>query len=330
MKKDICVSPYELQPRGALNARVSAAQPRRGFLIQLDGGYADCHPWPEFGDEPIEMQLKALEDGRPTPLLARSMHFAKLDAEARAAGRSLFEGLEIPESHFLCRGGISAEDGFEKQIAEAADLGFKKIKIKVGRDLALEAGRLKAFFKDGLSGIKLRFDFNSSATLQGLEGFLVTLGEDFMNRIDFLEDPLPFNDKSWGELAEKFRLRLALDQEMLLARVALESFETCVVKSARISAVEIADQAVSHLKRVVVTSMMDHPLGQLAAAYDAACVARKHPAVLDECGLLTHDVFEENAFSEKLRVRGARLQPVEGAGFGFQSELESLPWTKLS
>lgn len=330
MKKVIRVSHYELQPKSALNSRVSKATPRKGFLIEVDGGYADCHPWPEFGDEPVDLQIKALQNGQLTQLLARSLYFAGLDAEARREGRSLFSGLTIPESHFLCQGLLSAERSFENQVGEALTQGFKKLKIKVGHDLPAEARRLKGLFKDGPSSVKIRFDFNSTATPEGLGYFLGALGEDFVDRIDFIEDPFPFNEAAWSDFSKKYFLRLALDEELLPARVSLESFETCVVKSAKLSAIEVADLAVSHLKRVVVTSMMDHPLGQLAAAFEAASVAQKHPAVLDECGLLTHTLFESNSFSEQLGRRGSCLIAPAGAGFGFQEELEGLSWTQLS
>jgi len=73
-----------------------------------------------------------------------------------------------------------------------------------------------------------------------------------------------------------------------------------------------------------VTSYMDHPVGQLFAAY----VAAKH-ATSSRCGLVTHVLYEKNAFIEQLGIDGMRLVPPAGRGIGFDDLLERLPWKKL-
>src|SRR5947207_12510223 len=88
---------YELVPKRRLSA---IAGRRVGALIRISDGFADVHPWPELGDLPLDEQLSLLARGVTTPLTARSLCFAALDAEARAASRNLFEGLTIPPSHW--------------------------------------------------------------------------------------------------------------------------------------------------------------------------------------------------------------------------------------
>ena len=53
-------------------------------------------------------------------------------------------------------------------------------------------------------------------------------------------------------------------------------------------------------KPSVVTSYMDHPLGQIIAARYAL-----ENKIHDPCGLMTHGLFEENAYSELLSSKGA-------------------------
>ena len=62
---------------------------RRGALIRVDGGFADVHPWPELGDAPLDEQLALLARGETTPLTRASLHWARVDADARARGVSI-------------------------------------------------------------------------------------------------------------------------------------------------------------------------------------------------------------------------------------------------
>ena len=73
------------------------------------------------------------------------------------------------------------------------------------------------------------------------------------------------------------------------------------------------------------TSAMDHPLGQLFAAYEASVF----PGDVDDCGLLTHWLFEPDPFSELLGVTDRRLVAPGGVGLGFGELLEALPWKAL-
>jgi hypothetical protein len=79
----------------------------------------------------------------------------------------------------------------------------------------------------------------------------------------------------------------------------------------------------------VITSSLDHPLGVAAAAWSAGLALRSHPLLLESCGLLSFDVYEADAFSRRLGSRKSRLVPPAGRGFGFDEELEALPWKRL-
>ena len=49
--------PYELTPKRRLSA-IAADAPRQGALVRIEDGFADVHPWPELGDEPLDGQLE--------------------------------------------------------------------------------------------------------------------------------------------------------------------------------------------------------------------------------------------------------------------------------
>jgi o-succinylbenzoate synthase len=119
---------------------------RKGALLRVNGkGYADCHPWPELGDAPLQKQLELLRKGVTTPLTAQSLFFASIDAQAREKGISLFHNLIIPPSHMLVK------------VGDHISPGTNCIKLKVGIDVPKEIEYLNTFKGES---IKIRLDFN--------------------------------------------------------------------------------------------------------------------------------------------------------------------------
>jgi O-succinylbenzoate synthase len=277
-------APYELVARRALNARATELR-RRGALIKVDGGFADVHPWPELGDAPLEEQLALLARGETTALTHASLRFAAIDAAARAEGRSLFDGVTIPESHWP---------------GADAPAGFDTVKIKCGPDF--DASSLPG-------GVRIRLDFNATLDAEAFVRIAATLPA----AVEFVEDPCPYDPVVWRDLRERTGVRLALDRGD-----EGEGVDVLVVKPA-------VQELPRTARELVITSYMDHPLGQLAAAYVAVTTATS-----DRCGLVTHVLYEENEFSERLRIDGARLVPPGGNGFGFDDLLEAQPWRTLA
>ena len=296
---------YELTPKRRLSAVADAGR-RHGALIRVGGGYADIHPWPELGDLPLDEQLAMLARGETTPLTASSLEFASIDAAARRDGRSLFDGLTIPPSHWP------------------------------GPDPASEFDTVKLKSIDVIpDSVRLRIDFNATLTAEEFVEIAKTLPRE---RIDFIEDPCPYDPDVWRELRVKTGLRLALDrapspsqrrQECLChtsgdpmwhrhsCLCSVNSYDVLILKPA-LEEIPCADA------EIVVTSYMDHPIGQLCAAYAAATANIK-----STCGLITHVLFENDPFIERMRIDGTRLVAPEGTGWGFDDLLENLPWRKL-
>jgi o-succinylbenzoate synthase len=270
---------YSLKPKRRLSA-VAADGPRHGALIRVDGGFADIHPWPELGDLPLDEQLAMLARGETTPLTRASLEFASIDALARREGRSLFDGLTIPLSHWP---GPDPPDGFDT------------VKLK-GNDRIPDH-------------VRLRIDFNARLTAAEFVRIAETLPRE---RIDFIEEPCPYDASTWLDLRARTGLRLALDR-----MVAKEGVDVLVIKPA-IQPIPNTDA------EVVVTSYMDHPIGQLCAAYAAATAG-----ITTTCGLITHVLYESDPFIERMQIDGTRLVPPGGTGWGFDDLLENLPWRTL-
>ena len=275
---------YTLRPLSGLNAR-SAGGAREGALLRVGGGYADVHPWPELGDAPLDEQLALLARGKTTRLTASSLALARVDGAARREGRSLFDGLTIPLSHWS---GLDAPAGFDT------------VKIKGGLDFDPQSIP---------PGKRIRLDFNETLSMPKLLSMSLPV-----DRLEFVEDPFPYDRREW-QLLRGQGFRLAIDR-----KVETEAVDVVIVKPA----LSVELPAVS--LELVVTSYMDHPVGQFGVAWVAASNADR---ISDRCGLFTHVLFEVNEFSEAIRSEGSRLLPPAGTGIGFDDLLARLKWERL-
>lgn len=276
---------YSLTPKRRLSG-VARPGAREGALLRVGEGFADLHPWPELGDPTLDEQLAALQRGTTTPQIEASKKLARADGDARRRGVSLFDGLTIPASHW------PGDDPPE---------GFDTAKVK-GTERLPER-------------IRLRIDFNASLDPAAYLSLVDRLPRE---RIDFVEDPVPWDPDLWEQLRASGRIRLALDLAGPAEAAQAGGVDVLVHKPA------VQSRFPSFDGEVVVTSYMDHPVGQFGAAW----VAASH-RVSARCGLFTHVLFEPDPFIERVRADGMRLEAPGGTGAGFDDLLEAIPWKAL-
>ena len=101
----VWVHGYHLTPR-VLTDPVGPELSRRGALLKVEWalgqiGYSDLHPWPEFGEQPLDVHLEQLSSMKFTRLTEISLEFNYIDREFRLLKRNAFLGLIIPRSHKL-------------------------------------------------------------------------------------------------------------------------------------------------------------------------------------------------------------------------------------
>lgn len=306
-------APYELQPIGWNGGRA-----RHGALLKVEDprlgvGYADCHPWEERGDLSLAQQLKRLHAGATTPLTERSLFFARLDAAARSARRNLFSDLVMPTNHWLIP---QLTAGTMDAVALARARGFSLLKIKMTG--TSEEMTLLESLVDRFPNMKLRLDGK-----MGDEQRLANV----RCSIDFLEDPFPYDAKSWQACSERLGVRLARDRGVESGM--LEGVSVAVIKPAMTNPLPLMGAVARQQRLAVFTSYLDHPVGQVCAAYAAAIAARNFPGAVATCGLASHLVYEPNVFSDMLRMNGPQLIPPASTGFGFDELLEKGAWKKL-
>lgn len=314
MATPLYIHRYSLSSARALNSK-SKRVAHQGILVRNGDGVGCVHPWPELGDPSLEVLLQCLRDGDFShQILRNALTCAELDGEARQRGVSLFDGLEVPESH-------ATLVDCESQLDSAVNAGFRVIKMKAGRDLDAECAWLReahASYPD----LRWRLDFNQNLNREQLDRYLGELPENLLEGIDFLEDPC-----ADGECVAEVPVPLAADRASAYCE---DPYSYVVVKPA-VDAVEVVSQhAVKQKVRAVFTSYMDHPVGQSYAAYAAGKMAQSQPSLVDSyCGLMTHGVFEPDGFSEALGEIKPQWSAAAGTGLGFDDLLDEIQWEKL-
>lgn len=312
------ISRYRLKARGFLNS-ISRRREFEGALIQLDGGYACLHPWPELGDPPLEKCLADLQGARRWPVVKRAIRCAHFDRAAREHEDSLFEEMEVPESHAT----LAAADG--EQVAAAQEAGFGIIKLKFGHHPQKEADWLNQA-ADHFPTLRWRLDFNESMEPGQAAVFLKSLEGPARRAIDFIEDPCPYSQKAWSELFKQYRVPLAMDRE---AAPQHSAAQVMVIKPAVDEPLFLGEAALKNQQRIIVTSYMEHPVGQAFAAWEAGRLNLQLPGAVGVSGLQTHHLFEPDEFSEVLGAWSPRFIAPAGTGIGFDDLLAALPWTRL-
>jgi o-succinylbenzoate synthase len=322
--------PYTLRSRGSLNA-VSTRKEFHGALIKLGEGVGCLHPWPEFGDAPIEGQLRILRDGGTSKVVERALRMAAADGVARAKGVSLFAGLEIPPCHYSW----DRNQPIEGQMRMVIEEGWQAIKMKGSDKFEDTIATLEAMagVADDTAGhvslndgVRFRVDFNSCLSAQQFKEFLKAMPAQVRARLDFIEDPFPYDPELWNAMREKYGARLALDKQL---RGAVSGFDVAVLKPGRREWRELTVELPADV-RVVMTSAMDHAIGQSFAAYEAALAWKDFGDRMDLCGLSTQHLFEPDDFFARLSATGGKFEvDRSGTGLGFDEVLKKLPWRNL-
>ncbi len=337
--QSIEISNYTLKPKSFLNAKAKSLHLKEGFLLKIHFsnfgiGYSDYFPWEILGDISIIKQIENLKLGICNTHLEKSIYFACIDAQFRSKNINIFENLTIPRNHYTCSNYNELNFNFIDYLYYK---GFSKIKLKCGIYINDEITLIKNIapilkkFK-----MTLRLDFNSNMDLKRFCLFLLSIKENF-DVINFIEDPIAYQKSDWENLKNLFpNISLAVDR-------IHEGFYIDYEENYRIKPYDyfVLKPAIQNINKIfknpcikshpfLFTSYMDHPLGQLSALFEASLFYRETSQDQQDCGFLTHSLYEKNAYSETLTVSDTRLIPsLEGKGFGFDALLEKELWRKL-
>jgi O-succinylbenzoate synthase len=319
----IAFSKYVLFP-----IKTGFRKPREGALLKVsfaDGscGYADCHPWEELGDLSLDDQLKILGKGKDTPLTKQSIRFAKIDAQARSEKQHLFHGAELPTNHYHISDYSLIDNDLLTHLSKS---GIRLIKVKMGADLVNDSIFLKKFtpiFQG--NNLKLRLDFNCKLSEQKFLEFLKQCS-GCLDVIDFFEDPFTYHPLQWRKIKEDYKVKLACDKDSINALAYPDSCDYLVVKPA----VQEISAFLNDKRPLVLTSYLDHPIGQLSALYTASMILKEKNAILSDCGFLSHYAYTPTMFTHAFSQEKSQLIPsFKGCGWGYDDLLKKLEWQIL-
>ena len=327
-KEKIYVSRYTMQSCQGLNSRSHTTE-HEGALIRVEvsgvSGYGCLHPWEELGDASLAELLEELKQGRQSRQVRCALHCAKIDRDARGQGVSLFDGINVPDSHATIVGGVD-------RVAIAVAEGFDTVKLKMGRDTEADLALVRDVYEK-FPKLRLRFDFNGVLGSGGIQYFVSELGEAIRGQVDFLEDPCSLGDPVWEELRDKHGVKTAVDRGV--STVGEAEFDYSILKPAVNRVDKLSDIAQMCGRSVVITSYMDHPVGQCYAAYMAGMLDGRYLGLIDKrCGLMTHGLYEPTEFTERLGQKTPQWQAPENSdapatGLGFDDLLDNLVWNNV-
>ena len=317
MRHEVYAWRYVLTSRARLNA-VSGRREFEGALLRIGDGYGCLHPWPELGDPGLEELLEEFRKGRLVSRLARqAAEMASIDGRWRQKAESMFDEVAewIPASH------ATLPECTRESVEEAVEDGFEVVKVKGAREFKVLVKRMEEISRHWPE-VRWRIDFNEVLTKGEAIEFAHGMPQRLRARVDFLEDPCPWQRDDWTEIKRVTGLGLARDRS---ADGGDACTEFLVMKPARHAFTSVSGGG----QRLVVTSNMDHPLGQCFAAWWAGGLASRGLRV-ETCGLQTHELFEPTDFSARLGKARPRFRVPGGTGLGFDDLLEKLPWKRLS
>jgi L-alanine-DL-glutamate epimerase-like enolase superfamily enzyme len=318
------------------------------FFLRLelaDGavGFGCAAPAPEVTGETCDACAAALEslcaelphDAPPVhpafsgaPAASAAVEMALLDAAARRAGVPVYELLggchaALPTSITL---GISDLESTVREALRHVENGFRRLKVKGGRDPELDAARLSALRRRFGDELVLCFDANQGYDLAAAETFVAAAGAA---RIDVFEQPTSVRmpehlgavrrllDGVPGPapalLADEAAVGLA-DAEALLADDTLDGVVIKLMKCGGTSAAaKIAALPPARPGRHMLSCMDESALAIAAALH----VALGTPGIewIDLDGHL--DLVEDPA-AGAVRLRDGCLSPLAEPGFGVE------------
>lgn len=297
----VWISPYKLK-------LADSGETREGFLLKLqtsefEAGYSDCFPWQSFGDPSVSQLVEWIQPGKSSPLLQRSLYFAKLDGIARAEKKKLLS-TQIIKNHYLVTNLMSLNS---KKVEDLLGKGFISFKIKVGENPEEETKQFRSCFEEYFDKVSFRLDFNCRFTSKYSE--LISLCKN----LEFVEDPTETAEE-WEGFRKDFRFPVALDQAL-----KNKYFDLQVIKPAKQGEQDYLT------KDIVFTSYMDHPVGQAFALYQA----QQFGPQKRDYGLMSHHIYDSHLFSNHLANEKNTFSVLGDYGIGFDDLWSQVEWQKI-
>lgn len=280
----------------SLRTALGEIRERTVWLVHLGEGWGEAAPLPGYGGEPPELCELALaraaaghDPGLDTPCALAAIADARLDHEARQAGRPLaWYGSDTAPApvHVACN--ILA--GSDAQALAASGIA----KLKSCGDPVADAARIRSL-RARRGDLRLRLDANGSWDEAGGQAFARLAA----NLVDYVEQPLPVGDLLGCARLRASGLRIALDEGIrgpadIALALAARACDAVVLKpnwlGGTAAAGHCAELARDAGLEVILSSALGSAVERLHAAHLAARLGLPGPHGLATGGLLARDV----------------------------------------
>lgn len=356
--------PFRVPMRAPMQTARAAIEYRAGVVVELrDGegvrGIGEASPLPEFGEGSARDVLgllgehaRDLLEGVPIGLagpgaaaLRCALDVAQLDLESRRGGLSVAALLTDSPRPDVAANAVLGDGPPEQVLAEAseaADAGFRTLKMKVGAKAPEEDVRRVRLIRIALPELQLRLDANggwdedtAADALHRLEGC----------ELELVEQPVPVGaTAALARLSRDARCLIAADEgvasvEEGRALLAAGGVTALVLKPMRLGglrpAFALASEAAAHGVPCVVTTTFDAGIGVAAALHLAAAVPSVEALPDPAHGLATADHLEADIVVDPPRPLDGVLALPEQPGLGVDLDMVRLgraatgPWVEV-
>lgn len=323
-------SKYSLRPL-TLAGGLPYLKDREGALFRVSWpngkvGYADLMPRPELGDLSLEQELLALKKLRMSPLIEQMIALAKRDADFRAADKNAFqESKKVKNNYF-----ISEVTKTETSLLDSIkNQNFSTLMIDCGQNFDEEAEHVRRILR--MTNFMVRLDFNGKADFSSFERFMTKIEPGLKPRIEYVEDPMPFDPEAWKEAARLAPLGIESQYSYVQwGRPELvPPIKTLVIRPSRIDHEKAVKNALQYNCKLVVTSSLEHPVSTAHASIIASDLITRYPLLVSDHDCLYQTFYAPHAFSGYLTSQGPYLTNSPGTGIGFDAKFKALSWDPL-
>jgi o-succinylbenzoate synthase len=347
---------YSLPLARVMGSATGALAERRGIVLELRGaegarGLGEAAPYPGLSAETIE-QLDDLiaSDGERLldpqidlttlpPSLACGVDTALLDLVARRHERPVAAVLDDePASDVEVNAVIGDGSAVEvnARAEEAAEAGYRVLKLKVGGDEPIVDVARIAAARAGAPNARLRLDANGAWSLEVARAMLAATAQQ---QVELIEQPVEAGQiEQLTSLRGTSRVRTAADESMLIAPAEViqrQAADAVVLKPMLLGGPRIA-MALARLAsgsglQTIVTSTFESSIGTAAALHLAAAIPERGGAH----GLSTAAHLAADIVEAPLVPAGGRLS-IGAPGLGVRIDEAALnavalgPWRELA
>lgn len=333
---------YILEPIATVGNLDKTSKARSGTLLQISWGnhltgYADLFPWPELGDLSLDQLKQEIKKKNWQQFLIKnSISIAILDAQARAEKKSLFDDQYPVKNYYLCPD-LQKINHAELELIKQR--GFKDLKIKMQINASDDILKLNQLFSD--QDFSIRLDLNNFASLEKLAYLNKNISPRVKEKIVYVEDPFRFDLNLWKDANKLFSLGFDLQGDLNPFDYTAEdkdekAFEYIIYKPARKKTNQenksFSEALEKDRVKIVVTSSLDHPLGQAYALYEAQRIGKikkdKTNMTLP-AGALSLWTYNVTGFESEFVYKGNQFYKTKGFGLGFDEQLQKQNWKNL-